>query len=492
MSPGSHPAAGSVTVAILTKDQAGGIGALVDEAREYAGELLVVDGHSTDDTRAVAERHGAKVILDGGRGKGDGVRAAIASATREVLVLVDGDGSCELQDIPKLAEPVIAGRVDLVIASRMRGGSDEPRDTPREIVKLLGSALLTVVVNWPFGTGLTDSQNGFRAVRTEAAKAFRLREEGPVVEFEMLVEALRGGLRVEEVPSHEGRRRHGTSALVLRRDVPRLLGCLLKGMVRGLDGARWRRHGDQRGPVDSRGGSPRWDGHREARRMTDQARVTVVIPAKDEEKTIGETIEMARPYADEMIVIDGHSGDRTREIAAELGTTVALDDGHGKGDAVRLGIARGRGDVLVFIDADGSHEARDIPALVGPILADEADLVIGCRMMGGSDELYGTLPNFVRFAGSLVINLAINYRWGVWLTDVQNGFRAIRRSVALDLDLRETKTTIEQEMAMKCLKRGYRVKNVPSHEYPRRFGESRIKVWQRWPVYLWCVVKNLI
>src|SRR5262245_15154278 len=146
------------------------------------------------------------------------------------------------------------------------------------------------------------------------------------------------------------------------------------------------------------------------------ARVTVVIPTRDEEGMIGEIIESVRPYADEILVVDGHSRDRTREIAVEHGARVGLDHGKGKGEALRLSITEASGDILVFIDADGSHEHRDIPALVGPIAEGKADLVIASRGRGGSDELHGTLDQFIRYTGSQLIMLAINYRWNVRLS----------------------------------------------------------------------------
>lgn len=229
-----------------------------------------------------------------------------------------------------------------------------------------------------------------------------------------------------------------------------------------------------------------------AEAMGPRPRLTIVIPAKNEEATIAETIQGVAVYGDKVIVVDGHSRDRTREIAAACGARVELDAGLGKGDAIRLGLARAHGEIVVFIDADGSHDPRDIPTLVAPIIAGEADLVIGCRFMGGSDELYGTFSNFVRLTGSLIINFVVNWRWGVRLTDIQNGFRAIRKSVGERLDLLERKPTIEQEMVMKCLKGGFRVQNVASHEFARRFGESRIPVWRWWPAFVWCVLKNLV
>lgn len=220
--------------------------------------------------------------------------------------------------------------------------------------------------------------------------------------------------------------------------------------------------------------------------------VTVVIPTRDEEGLIGEIIESVRPFADEVLVIDGHSRDRTREIAAERGCRVVLDGGKGKGEALRMSIGEATGDILVFIDADGSHDPRDIPAMVAPIKSGEFDMVIGSRGRGGSDELHGTFEQFIRYIGSQLITLAINYRWNVRLTDSQNGFRAIRRDVAGKLGLTSNLTTIEQEMLMKALKRGFRVSEVPSHEYERKWGKSKVVVWKLWFVYISNFFRNII
>jgi dolichol-phosphate hexosyltransferase len=223
-----------------------------------------------------------------------------------------------------------------------------------------------------------------------------------------------------------------------------------------------------------------------------EAGVSVVIPTKDEEGLIAEIMDAVRPHADEILVVDGHSTDRTRAIAAEKGARVVLDAGRGKGEALRRSFAEARYDILVFIDADGSHEPNDIPQLVAPIRRGEAELVIASRTRGGSDELHGTAEQLLRYIGSQLIMLAINYRWRVRLTDSQNGFRAIRRDVALALGLKSDLTTIEQEMLMRALKRGYRVVEVPSHEYERRWGVSKVRVWRLWWAYLWSLARNIV
>jgi dolichol-phosphate mannosyltransferase len=219
--------------------------------------------------------------------------------------------------------------------------------------------------------------------------------------------------------------------------------------------------------------------------------VSVVIPTKNEEGLIGEMIDAVHPHANEVLVVDGHSSDRTREIAEGKGVRVILDGGRGKGEALRRSFGEARHEILVFIDADGSHDPNDIPRLVEPIRQGRADLVIASRTRGGSDELHGTVEQLLRYVGSQLIMLAINYRWHVSLTDSQNGFRAIRRDVALSLDLRADLTTIEQEMLMRALKHGYRVGEVASHEFERRWGVSKVNVWRLWWVYLWSVWRNI-
>ena len=221
------------------------------------------------------------------------------------------------------------------------------------------------------------------------------------------------------------------------------------------------------------------------------AGVTVVIPTKNEEGLIAEIIDAARPHAAEILVVDGHSTDRTRDIAAQMGARVVLDAGRGKGEALRRSFVEARHDILVFIDADGSHEPKDIPRLVEPIRRGDAELVIASRTRGGSDELHGTAEQLLRYIGSQVIMLAINYRWQVRLTDSQNGFRALRRDAARALRLKANLTTIEQEMLMRALKCGCRVVEIPSHEFERRWGVSKVSVWRLWWAYLWSLIRNI-
>lgn len=218
----------------------------------------------------------------------------------------------------------------------------------------------------------------------------------------------------------------------------------------------------------------------------------VVISAKNEVGSIGRCVEEAKGFTNKIVVMDGHSTDGTREAAEAAGATVMLDSGLGKGSAIRMAIETLSEEVLVFMDADGSHNPADIPRLVAPVAAHEVALCIGSRFAGGSDELSVTLPQLIRTIGNISMNIAINRRWNVRLTDTLNGFRAVNREVAKSIGLVENRHTIEQEMVMKILRHGYRVKNVPTHEYDREYGKSHINIWREWPLFVWCVVRNLL
>lgn len=220
-------------------------------------------------------------------------------------------------------------------------------------------------------------------------------------------------------------------------------------------------------------------------------RVSVVIPTLNEENTVTEIIEGCKPYADEILVVDGHSQDKTREVAERLGVKVILDNKKGKGEALRHAVNFVSGDIIVFVDADGSHDPKDIPKLVEPILKNGADHVSASRLIGGSSELHGGFDECFRLMGSSFITACINWRFKVKLSESQNGFRAIKVNVIKQLGLKENITTIEQEMIMKTLKKGFKMAEVPSHEHKRKRGYSKISLKKVWFRYVYTLVKYL-
>lgn len=218
---------------------------------------------------------------------------------------------------------------------------------------------------------------------------------------------------------------------------------------------------------------------------------TIVIPTRNEAPTIAEMVYCCLKLTPHVVVVDSLSQDGTPALAKNAGARVVTVDVLGKGAAIRGVIPHIETDIVVFIDADGSHIVEDIPKLVQAIIEGRADHVQASRLMGGSSELHGSFQEFFRLAGSALITACINWRFKVAISDSQNGFRALRLSLIKELDLKENLTTIEQEMVIKTLKKGHRLYEVPSHEHARIFGDSKIKLSKVWFRYGYVVIKNL-
>jgi dolichol-phosphate hexosyltransferase len=101
-------------------------------------------------------------------------------------------------------------------------------------------------------------------------------------------------------------------------------------------------------------------------RLPRDVRYSIVVPARNEEATLAEVLEGLRGLTDDLLVVDGHSSDKTVVLAKDYGARVVSDNGRGKGDAIRVALARVHHPITVFIDADGSHDPGDIQKLVGP------------------------------------------------------------------------------------------------------------------------------
>lgn len=151
-------------------------------------------------------------------------------------------------------------------------------------------------------------------------------------------------------------------------------------------------------------------------------KIAILLPAYNEEVAIASMILLSSRYADEVIVIDDGSTDRTAEVSELAGATVLHHNTNkGKGVALKTGFAYAKDfDIIVTIDADGQHNPSEIPLLIKPIEDGVADLVNGSRYLNGQDT---STPKYRR-VGQTVLDTATNVAAGVKLTDSQSGFRA--------------------------------------------------------------------
>lgn len=224
MTNGSEPYAHKVSLVIPAKDEARNVAWVLRRLPTDVDEVILVDGHSTDDTIEVARAVCQRIIVveEQAPGKGAAMRTGMELATGEIIVLLDADGSMDPRELHRYVEA--ARSCDLVKGSRFtqRGGSEDISPLRR-----LGNRLLLGVVNVLYGVRFTDLCYGYCAVRRSALPALALRADGFEIEAEMTARALRAGLSVVEVPSFEAPRRYGQSHLRTMRDGWRVLRTLL-------------------------------------------------------------------------------------------------------------------------------------------------------------------------------------------------------------------------------------------------------------------------
>lgn len=212
-----EPPANDATAIIPARNEAATIAAMVRAVRAYVSEVIVVEGGSEDDTAARAADAGARVVRDPGLGKGAAMILAVQHVRTPFCVFVDADGSHDPIDIPRLLAPLRANVADHVGGSRLLGGSDELHGGGDEFLRLTGSAFITCMVNIRYGARLSDSQNGFRALRTDLFRRLGLRSRHTTIEMEMVMGTLAAGARLLEVPTRERRRAAGYSKISLAR-----------------------------------------------------------------------------------------------------------------------------------------------------------------------------------------------------------------------------------------------------------------------------------
>jgi len=200
--------------------------------------------------------------------------------------------------------------------------------------------------------------------------------------------------------------------------------------------------------------------------------VSVVIPARNEERNIAWVLERLPDIVHEVILVDGCSTDATIAVAraARPNIIVVSDHGRGKGDALRIGFNTASGHFVAMLDADGSMDPGEIPRFVAA-LVDGNDVVKGSRLLpgGGSDDL-----SLVRSAGNRMLCEMVNRLYGARFTDLCYGYFAFRRSCLPLLKLCTDGFEIETEIVVCSVKAGLRVAEVPSFELPRRHGESNL------------------
>lgn len=200
--------------------------------------------------------------------------------------------------------------------------------------------------------------------------------------------------------------------------------------------------------------------------------VDLIIPALDEEAAVGDVVRAYVPQVREVIVADNGSRDRTAQMAREAGARVVSAPARGYGNACLAAMATLRTDcdVVVFADADGSDNPSDLSALVAPLAAGDADLVVGSRVKGGAEA--GALTPQQRF-GNALASTWLRVRFGLPASDL-GPFRAVLKSALDGLAMSDPSYGWTIEMQIKAARSGLRYREVPVSYRRRRAGNSKV------------------
>jgi len=224
-------------------------------------------------------------------------------------------------------------------------------------------------------------------------------------------------------------------------------------------------------------------------------KLSVIIPVYNEVRTVEVLLEKVRqsPVDKEIIVVDGASEDGTRDVLKRLeslpGVSVVFQSRRrGRGNALKVGLQRARGDLVIFQDADLELDPNDYPALLQPILDGEADVVFGSRFLRGRPRM-----TFLQYWGNQAVNFAVDllYRRELGeqaLTDVETCYQVFRRRCLAGMRIRNNDFAFTVELTAKLIRRGFKIREIPISYFPRGRSEGKKVRWKDGIASLWTLV----
>jgi glycosyltransferase involved in cell wall biosynthesis len=188
-------------------------------------EIIVVDDGSTDRTLEIAKTTAANVLTGYHKGKGYAIRYGLSQAQGNITITLDSDGSHKPEEIPLILQSITEKKADLSIGSRFFNIESKKTQIPK--VNRLGNKIFNSLIGFLTGVKISDSQSGFRAIKSAMIRKMELTSRGYELESEILVKALKMGARVTEVPISFEQRTVGKSRLDPIKDGIRILNSII-------------------------------------------------------------------------------------------------------------------------------------------------------------------------------------------------------------------------------------------------------------------------
>ncbi len=225
-------------------------------------------------------------------------------------------------------------------------------------------------------------------------------------------------------------------------------------------------------------------------------KLSVVIPAYNEERTIEEIIRRIQAVSlgaleKEIVVVDDGSRDRTREIVKGIpGIRYIFHEKNlGKGGAVKTGFREGTGDIFIVQDADLEYDPEEYPQVLKPILDGKTHVVNGVRIPPSKDDRRRKSLYWLSWLGNHVITWTTNILYLHYSKEYEGCYKAFTRHALGAVEIKTNNFDFDNELLCKLLRKGFRVIDVPIHYYPRSYEEGKKINWKHGFLILWTIIK---